>query len=515
MDRYTLFGIAYILTLVACTARAQPYTVVDAFPELELSWPVEIKQAPHDPTQVYVVEWTGRIRNFENSPTASVAPVFLDLTDRAVDAGAEAGLLGLAFHPNFQENGRFFVSYVGKGEDPLQLFVSRFHLDAEDPSRGDPGSERILLTVEQSNKAHNGGQLHFGPDGYLYIGLGDGGAGDSTARANAQDLTTLQGSILRLDVDAPGSDRPYGIPIDNPFADSTDGVREEIFAYGLRNPWRFSFDRLTGEVWAGDVGEAHWEEINRIEAGANYGWSRMEGTSCYPSSSSCDGTGIAAPIWQYGRDIEDADPNAGVAVIGGFVYRGSRHPELTGQYVFADYDAARLSRSESDEYRQKIWALEHVGSDSVTVRLIARPPLHRVLTFGELNDGELLIGALSIDEEGSLGGRLYRLESAVPEATGELPSASLGITSTYPNPFRQATTISYTLDAPGDVEMAAYDMVGRRVATLVSGFRGRGEHRTIWAGPSTSGSLPASGTYVVRLTADRRILDTVSVTHVR
>ena len=301
------------------------------------------------------------------------AVVFGDVSGRvpAIDLSIleEFGLLGLAFSPNFQADGQVYLYYTA-ADPPGRTILARFHVVS---GTMDLTSEQILLEVPQHSGSHNGGQLTFGPDGDLYLGLGDGG-GNGDPEENGQDLSTLPGSILRLDV----SGEEYRIPPDNPFVDRAD-ARPEIYAYGLRNPWRFSFDSATGDLWAADVGEFRWEEVDHIIPGGNYGWNIVEGLECFDASS-CDMSGLQPPRTVYGRDD-------GCAVTGGFVYRGLSMPELNGWYVYGDY------------CRGTIWAV-NTADDSPPVLLAESDRL--ITTFGELPDGELL--ALT------LGGQIFRLQ---------------------------------------------------------------------------------------------------------
>ena len=293
---------------------------------LELEMVAEGFQAPLGVThagdgsgRLFVVEQTGAIRIVRDS-TVLDRP-FLDVSELVV-AGGEQGLLGLAFHPQYRRNGRFFIDYTDVNGDTVVAEVRV----SDDPDVADEGSVNPLLEVDQPFGNHNGGQLAFGPDGFLYVATGDGGsAGDP--ENNGQDTGSLLGKLLRLDVDS--GDR-YGIPDDNPFA--TGGGAREVWAFGLRNPWRFSFDSETDELWIADVGQGDFEEINRVpggRAGLNYGWNAMEGTECFEGSD-CDQSGKVMPISGYTHD-------SGCSVTGGFVYRGSRYPALTGGYIFGDY----------------------------------------------------------------------------------------------------------------------------------------------------------------------------------
>jgi glucose/arabinose dehydrogenase len=289
----------------------------------------------------------------ESSPAAA----FGDISDRLIESpGNEEGLLGLAFSPDFDVDGRVYLYYTAGG--PRRSVLSRSVV-----SNGtlDMASERVLLELPQPYGNHNGGHLAFGPDGYLYVAVGDGGsAGDP--EGNGQNLSTLLGSILRLDVSGEG----YRVPPDNPFVD-THGARPEIYAYGLRNPWRFSFDRETGDLWAADVGQDAWEEVDRIVSGGNYGWNITEGLECYQASS-CSMTELQMPRAVYGHD-------AGCSITGGYVYRGASMPELNGWYVYADF------------CNGSVWAVN--TADETPPVLLAETGLP-ITSFGELQDGELL-----------------------------------------------------------------------------------------------------------------------------
>ena len=349
------------------------------FPGLFLSGMVAMAYPDDDTNRLFVALQPGRIVVFAGERTAPSTDLFLDITDKVSDQGREEGLLGLAFDPRYRDNAYFYVYYSAAG--PRRSVVSRFSADGNDPSVADPDSERIILEVEQPYANHNGGQLVFGPEGYLYVGLGDGGS-RADPHGNGQDPSTLLGSILRIDVSAIDSEGAYSIPPDNPFVGLAHQGRGEIWAYGLRNPWRFTFDRLTGDLWAADVGQNLFEEVDIMEAGRNYGWSIMEGFSCFQSSEeACDTSGLTMPIVDYGH--ED-----GCSVTGGYVYRGSRLPSLYGAYVYGDFCSG------------KIWALRYDGSRVTEHMQIADSRL-QIASFGEDQSGELYI--LAFDE------KIYRL----------------------------------------------------------------------------------------------------------
>ncbi len=353
------------------------YELLEAYPYLVFEDPVFYTNAGDGSNKVYVVERTGKIKFFDNSPDADEANVFLDLSSRIDISYVEKGLLGLAFHPNFRDNGHFFVNYTR----PDRTVIARYKVDPENPEAGDPFSEEILMTFSQPFKNHKGGQLDFGPDGFLYIAAGDGGsAGDP--HNNAQNLRTFLGKILRIDVDRRTSDKPYAIPEDNPFAGNKEGWMEEIYAYGLRNPWRFSFDIEKNILWAGDVGQDTREEIDIIERGRNYGWRVKEGNLLYKPSPSFNEKDLTPPVWDYGR-------SEGGCVIGGYVYYGSSLDGLRGWYIYGDYNSG------------KIWALWLDEKSE---------PHNR-----ELVDTDLEISSFGLDGSGELyildfRGKIYKLE---------------------------------------------------------------------------------------------------------
>jgi len=280
-----------------------------------------------------VLERAGRVRII-NATGALVPTAFLDINALVGDSGGEQGLLGLAFHPDYPSNGRFYLAYT---DNSGALVLARYSVSA-DPNLANPASAAVLLTIPKPAANHNGGMLAFGPEGYLYLAVGDGGgAGDPSE--NGQSRTTLLGKILRLDVD---SASPYAIPADNPFVGDPDPlVRAEIWAYGLRNPWRFSFDADLGSLYIGDVGQGTREEIDYEPAGAagglNFGWNTMEGSLCYDPPSGCDTTGLTLPVAEY-----ETHADGSCAVTGGYVYRGSRSPQMEGVYLYGDYCSGRI-----------------------------------------------------------------------------------------------------------------------------------------------------------------------------
>jgi glucose/arabinose dehydrogenase len=379
--------LSYILVmalLIGCkeTADAQ-YELKEAYSNVEIDSPVEAVYVNDGQGRLYIVSQEGRIFWLPaNNPQASEATLFLDISDKVV-SGGEMGLLGLDFHPDFKSNGYFYVNYTAG--DPLETRISQFTWKQGSSGQVDPKSESVLLTYEQPYRNHNGGKVAFGPDGYLYISAGDGGSGGDPQN-NSQDRTKLLGKILRIDVDTPSGNRSYGIPADNPYAKNKDGFREEIYAYGLRNPWKFSFDSEKGTLWAADVGQNKLEEVDIIRNGGNYGWRIMEATDCFKPSSNCDQTGLILPVHEYQR-------SEGVSVTGGFVYRGKNIPALQGKYIYGDYASG------------KIWALSVDGNGKKTGNTLLLTTGFPIATFGEDQDKELLLLSYGSD------GKIYRLSS--------------------------------------------------------------------------------------------------------
>ena len=338
-----------------------------AFPNLEFSRLTNLVQPDDGTNRIFITEQWGRIRVFPNEPTAEKADTFLDITGRSGGGANEEGLLGLAFSPDFAENGHFFVYY--SAIDPRRSVLSRFTVSDNDPNLADAFSEIVVLEVEQPYSNHNGGQIEFGPDGYLFVALGDGGYA-SDPHGNGQNTGTLLGSILRLDVSGVSEDAGYAIPPDNPFV-GVAGARGEIWAYGLRNPWRFSFDPETGLMWAADVGQNAYEEIDVVQRGGNYGWNIMEGLHCFSPRQGCDTTGLEMPVAEYGR-------SDGCSVTGGHVYRGSDIPGLVGAYVYADFCTGR------------IWGIRYDGETATEPQLLVDSDL-AITSFGRGLDGSLYV----------------------------------------------------------------------------------------------------------------------------
>jgi glucose/arabinose dehydrogenase len=343
--------------------------------------PLVLTHAGDGSNRVFVATEQGVIHVFPNDQKAAKTKVFLDLQDRVVydDNQNEEGFLGLAFHPNYKKNGEFFVFYTTK-KAKLTNVISRFRVSKDDPDKADPASEEELLRIEKPFWNHDGGTLCFGPDGYLYFTHGDGGLANDPF-GNGQNLKTLLGKILRIDVDHKDTDKNYAIPKDNPFVDQSD-ARPEIWAYGLRNVWRMAFDRKTGKLWASDVGQNLYEEIDLIVRGGNYGWNLREGLHPFGDKGVGPRKDLIDPIWEYHHDI-------GKSLTGGTVYRGPRISELDGAYLYADYVSG------------KIWALRYdEAKKSVVANQRIREPNVPIMSFGEDEKGEIYFMTYSATGKG-------------------------------------------------------------------------------------------------------------------
>ena len=405
--------LALAFVSLAAAVSAQPLPPIQLKPvltKLTEERPLWISEAPDGSGRLFVVYQDGKIIITQKGSDGGDAKTFFDISDRHPHFENEDGLLSMAFHPGFKTNGLFYVFYTQKNPAdqhtqpqnyPFRSVVSEFKVSAADSDQADMKSERILFEVPGPFWNHKGGELLFGPDGYLYIGLGDGGAGGDPF-GSGQSTTTLLGKILRIDVNSRetvgGGNRArhlqYGIPRDNPFVHEGNAVRHEIFAYGLRNPWRFSFDRQTGDLWAGDVGQDLWEEVDLITKGGNYGWSVREGLHHYKPGP--DGAHYIDPVIEYPHrpnlqsEAMFPDHSIGLCVIGGYVYRGKAFPALNGIYFYGD---ASLGT---------IWGLRY---DSAAHKVTAHGTLvqqpKNINSFAEDGDGELYV--LTLD------GKIYQI----------------------------------------------------------------------------------------------------------
>ena len=360
----------------ACIASAQPLPAIElkpVFPSLQIDRPVWMSEAPDGSGRFFFVGQAGKIVVVKKGSDGGDAKEFLNIEDRHPYFENEDGLMSIAFHPGFKTNGLFYIYYTQKNSEdqnlkpqnyPFRSVISELKVSASDPDKADLGSERVLLEVPQPFWNHKGGELAFGPDGYLYLGLGDGGFGGDPF-GSGQNTTTLLAKILRIDVNSRTTSDvgrnphplPYGIPNDNPFVNEKN-ARHEIYAYGLRNPWRYSFDRQTGDLWAGDVGQDLWEEVDLITNGGDYGWSVREGAHHFKPGPA--GAQYIDPVMEYPHKPNllsqslYPDHSIGLCVIGGYVYRGQKYPSLDGVYLYCDNSLGTIWGFRYDRAAHKI-----------------------------------------------------------------------------------------------------------------------------------------------------------------
>ncbi len=361
-----------------------------AWPGVTVRRPVQIVSRPDRDDVLYVVEQFGRIRTVDGSDTSSKeSELVIDITDRVNARSNEEGLLSIVFHPDFKKNNEVYFYYTAakSGSKPRRAVLSRFKMD-DDRKKFDPDSEEVLLEIPEPYWNHNGGTVLFGPDGMLYLAVGDGGAANDPHNYG-QDLSSLLAKVLRIDVSKKQGDLAYAIPEDNPFVGDAD-ARGEIWAYGLRNIWRMSFDPKTGKLWAGDVGQNKWEEIDVVERGGNYGWNIREGRHPFRRARQGDATEFIEPVAEY-RHRE------GLSVTGGNVYRGSRYPQLDGVYLFADYAYGT------------VWGMREVGDGYSEPEVVLKKNGSLISSFGTDNAGELYITSFEGSEQGP--GALWMVEA--------------------------------------------------------------------------------------------------------
>lgn len=471
--RLPLTVLAACNVIIGSALHAQGVSVVNAFPGLTFTQPILLTHPPDGTNRIFVEQQNGVIVEFPNDSAVASAKTFLTITEKlsSYSREGEEGLLGLAFDPQFKTNGYFYVNYTAP--NPFRTVIERYRVNPGNPDSADPSSAFTILEIPQPPAPnHKGGNLAFGPDGYLYAGTGDGGGGNDTYQ-NAQNRQSLLGKFLRIDVKDTTATTHYKIPPDNPLVSDTTGLKKELWTWGMRNPWRWSFDPVTGVLWCGDVGQDNWEEVDIIRKGLNYGWPIMEGFVCNPAAPQCDTAGYTPPIAVFGHDV-------GNAIVGGYVYRGYRVPWLTGAYVYGDYGSGR------------IWMLRYengvVVADSVLLDGIGE-----MSSFGTDQAGELYMVTYGASAS------IYRFAGPGP-TTGvtSLPrqAYAFGLDQNYPNPFNPSTVIGYQIGATGWVSLRVFNVLGQEVATLVDGLRTPGTYRVTFDAAGYS-----SGVYYYRLQA--------------
>lgn len=414
-----LFLIVVALTFTS-KGNAQ-YKLQPAFPNMTAAFnnPIELVHADDGSNRLFVAQQRGLIYVFNNTPAVSTRKTFISLVGKVSTSGSETGLLGLAFHPGYETNRYFYVNFTFDSATVLWSRISRFTASSSNPDTALNSTERILMTISQPFSNHNGGKVAFGNDGYLYIAFGDGGSGGDPF-GNGQSRTTLLGKILRINVDTNTASTSYGIPPTNPYATHAT-FRKEIYAYGLRNVWKFNFDYPTNRLYAGDVGQGVFEEIDIIESGKNYGWNKMEGFHCYPDTNACDtaGRGLTLPIHEYSHVV-------GQSITGGHVYRGSLLPGLVGWHIYADY------------IQGTIWRLRYDGVNPVT-NVLMQDTNFNISAFGMDQDGEVYICRYS-----SSAGRIYKFVNTTV-ATLDLKAAIQGFYDPVTNSMSIKDTVRVIL----------------------------------------------------------------------
>jgi glucose/arabinose dehydrogenase len=433
---------------------------VNAFPNLTFSLPLFLTHSGDGTNRVFVVQQRGLIKVFPNDSTVASSQTFLDLTDKASQSGNERGLLGLAFHPNYSSNRYFFVYYTRNSDGAL--IISRFTTQSGNPNKADSTTELNMLTIAHPTYAnHNGGCLMFGQDGFLYVGTGDGGSGGDPFN-NAQNLNALLGKILRININTPSGGNNYSIPPGNPY--SGGGGAPEIFAVGMRNPWRYSQDPVTGTIYCGDVGQDAWEEVDTIAVGKNYGWRCYEGNNPYNTSGCGPMSNYTFPITAYQNSGSD------ISITGGYVYRGSRVPWLVGRYVYADYGS------------RKTWKLLLSGGVVSENTQIGLAP-SGVPSFGVDQNNELYTVCAN--------GSIYKFQNTVIGINGNGTNIPDGfaLEQNYPNPFNPATIIKYVLPINSFVSIKVYDLTGQEVTSLINESKSAGSYSVSWDASSYPSSV--------------------------
>jgi glucose/arabinose dehydrogenase len=381
--RATVIGAAFLAwgLAIGCggndAAPPSPVAIATQVVVSGLNAPLDLEQPNDGSGRLFVVEQAGTIRIIQNGSLLPQA--FLNISSKVIFQN-EMGLLGVTFHPSFQTNRKFYVNYVRNAGGQFQSVIAEYLASPTNANQSDPATERILLTVDQVGNFdnHKAGQLAFGPDGFLYFGLGDGGSGGDPF-GHGQSTATLLGKMMRIDVNSTSPGLQYAIPPDNPFA--AGGGLPEIYAIGFRNPWRFSFDRTTGRLFMADVGQDKFEEIDIVQKGGNYGWNTMEGVHCFNPPSGCNMAGLTLPI------VEISHPEA-IAVIGGFIYHGTAVAGMQGMYIFGDLSG-------------KIWSLTENPANQFTRALLASPGFN-ISSFGQDAAGELYVVDIA-------GGRVLKI----------------------------------------------------------------------------------------------------------
>lgn len=488
MKKYILLLIMLIVSDSNSYLYSQ-YAIREAFPNLTFAYPTEMVIPPDTTDRIFVLEKRGKIILFNNSQSVSATKTFLDITDR-VTADFYAGLFGIAFHPAYSSNGYFYVYYMSGSGAGLTLKLSRFTRSGSNPDSALSNSELNLISLPAPSSNHNGSVIRFGADGYLYFAFGDSSPGSGGDPNNkAQNLSEMFGKMHRINVDSASGGRNYSIPPANPFYQNSSGYKEEIYSYGFRNIWKFSFDNTTGKLWLADVGQTRWEEINIVESGKNYGWRRKEGLVCYNPSSNCDTAGFTPtdPLFVYGHTSGNA------SICGGYVYRGSQMPGLFGKYIYGDYTSGR------------IWALTWDGINPPSNQQLFDTP------YGVVSFGEDKLKNIYFIHFNATAGKIYKIIDSTISSSAQINNifpSKFYLYNNYPNPFNPSTLIKYSVPGLSKVNLTVYDVTGKAVITLINTFQPAGEYSIVWNGKDAFGNNFPSGAYFYNLNAGDNFSET-------
>ena len=434
--------VMFMVTMGNLNLKAQ-YLFQDTYAPNTFAYITECAAPTDNTNRLFVVQQRGLIYILNTAAPSTAKKLFIDLSDRVSSSGSELGCLGMAFHPNYSTNRYFYVSYTTTSGSTYNSVIARYQVSATNPDSALKSTELIIMTVSQPYSNHNGGHIAFGPDGYFYFGLGDGGS-EGDPNSYGQNKTTKLSKILRIDVNSTSGGNNYAIPPTNPWYNNINGWVQEMWCWGMRNPWKFNFDaNNSGDMWIGDVGQNTYEEIDRGGINKNFGWSTTEGFHCYNPSTGCDTSGKTYPVFEYSHSI-------GNSITGGYVYRGNYMPELVGKYIYADYGSG------------KIWAL--TGSAPYT-NIQLGTLAGACGTFGQ--DNQKNVYACTYSSTTSRVYKIYDTRVGIGN-TGNVTPTNFELMQNFPNPFNPATKITFALPENSVVTLKVYDVTGKIVSELLS-----------------------------------------------
>lgn len=461
----TLFTLLLFIFICLSNVLKAQYQLEEVFTTTAFNKPLEMADPDDGTNRIFVVGQRGTIYVINLNSPSSPGKVFLDISDLVPQTGLEPGLLGLAFHPDYENNRYFYVHY--STTSPIRNIVARYTTSSANPDSALKSSQLIVLSDTITVASHFGGKIAFGPDNLLYISLGMG-TGQSDPPNNAQNLSLLRGKLLRINVDSAAGGLNYSIPPTNPFVDSTGNKRKEIYAWGFRNMWKFNFDQQ-GRIWGADVGQGAREEIDIVEKGKNYGWRIMEGFLCF-NPNPCDTTGLAKPIFDYTH-------SDGVSITGGYVSTSPNLPSIVNKYIYGDWANG------------KIWALTYTGTVPATTQLLVTMTGSGMSSFGMDKNKNIYVCNVSNNKIF----RLRDLSVSISNVPGVVPGEFM-LKQNYPNPFNPSTVIGFNLPEGGHTRLKVFDASGKEVITLADKVLGAGSYEVTW-----NASAFAAGIYFYRL----------------